>query len=94
MDLHSLEALSVFDPLQSLAVFEKKCALPSCGLKKSATTSKLKKCSVCYSTHYCCREHQKEHWRVHKAFCREIVAKQTSEKLSKMTDLFDDAMTI
>ena len=45
------------------------CAV--CGIKKSAET-KLMKCARCYSVAYCSKEHQKEHYKIHKVFCHEI----------------------
>ena len=48
---------------------ERKCAI--CG--KNTT---LMLCSKCYSIRYCCKQHQIEHWPVHKILCKKIVASQ------------------
>jgi hypothetical protein len=40
------------------------CAAVQCG-----STEQLKRCSVCHSVWYCCKEHQREHWNVHKLVC-------------------------
>lgn len=28
------------------------------------------KCSACKLVAYCCKEHQKQHWKTHKSLCR------------------------
>lgn len=33
---------------------------------------KLSKCSRCKDAWYCCREHQKEHWKEHKPLCNKV----------------------
>jgi hypothetical protein len=38
---------------------------PVCGVAE-----KLKRCGKCLSVWYCSKEHQKEHWKVHKHVCR------------------------
>ena len=50
------------------------CAV--CGI-----TEKLKVCSKCKSTYYCCRNHQIDHWALHKLEC----AKQTSDNTESKT---------
>lgn len=44
-------------------LFPPKCAV--CGSKRD-----LKSCSACKVVHYCSREHQRDHWMVHKANCK------------------------
>ncbi|MEW5311679.1 MAG: hypothetical protein WDW38_003374 [Sanguina aurantia] len=34
------------------------------------STEDVSKCAACLSVQYCCREHQKEDWKAHKAACR------------------------
>jgi hypothetical protein len=46
---------------------------PLCNFCGSGTTpegTKLMVCSRCASTYYCCREHQKADWKVHKMTCK------------------------
>jgi len=49
-----------------------RCELPSCRAQKCTDGKLLKKCSGgCRGiAAYCCPEHQKEHWKVHKLFCK------------------------
>ncbi|XP_006812516.1 prolyl hydroxylase EGLN3-like [Saccoglossus kowalevskii] len=35
----------------------------------------LKRCSRCHVVHYCSREHQKQHWKVHKTSCVAQISK-------------------
>jgi len=35
-----------------------------------------KKCSGCHNIAYCCSEHQKKHWKVHKNDCRMFAVKR------------------
>jgi hypothetical protein len=50
------------------------CALRDCALaarsKREERTSQFKLCGACKSVVYCCKEHQAEDWRSHKASCR------------------------
>ena len=45
-----------------------RCSLPTCGKMEDAL-GKFKRCSRCKEALYCCREHQKDHWKVHKRSC-------------------------
>ena len=50
-----------------LMVNKKKCA--NCGIEKSGGT-KFWACAKCKATHYCSRDCQSAHWKVHKAGCK------------------------
>ncbi len=73
--------------------FDRKCSLESC---ERAGTSQ---CSGCKSEFYCSREHQKEHWQVHKVTCSakasELAAQNivypTSPKFLVVTGMMFDA---
>jgi hypothetical protein len=43
------------------------CAV--CEARHCADGTKLLVCSRCRSEYYCCKEHQKQHWKRHKQFC-------------------------
>jgi hypothetical protein len=43
--------------------------LPSCGFLTGPVLCKFKRCSQCKQALYCCREHQKDHWKEHKRNC-------------------------
>ena len=43
------------------------CAV--CHAQKAPDGGKLKVCSQCNKTKYCCVEHQKQHWKIHKQYC-------------------------
>jgi hypothetical protein len=45
------------------------CALGTCGAQE-VHASQFKRCSACLSVAYCCKEHQVQDWRAHKAACR------------------------
>jgi len=45
------------------------CALPACNAQE-AHAAHFKRCAACKGAVYCCREHQVEHWPVHKAACK------------------------
>lgn len=53
----------VQNPNSSIADYQR-CGL--CGIDAP------RKCSRCGETHYCCREHQKAHWVVHRKICKRI----------------------
>lgn len=60
---------------QFLLLKPMKQANMKCGLWECRSRKKLLACSGCDGLeHYCCREHQKKDWKVHKKFCmRELV---------------------
>jgi splicing suppressor protein 51 len=64
-----------------------------CHVCKSLESSKrsLKKCSNCKMISYCSKEHQREHWNVHKDLCK-VVSKIC--KRDRMTNLFEKAVGI
>ena len=77
------------------STFRRACALCGSGTFKSKdpTQQKLKKCDSCYSARYCCRDHQKQHWPVHKPICKEITAKyQDMKKTAILNESFDTAI--
>ena len=43
-------------------------------------TEKLLRCSGCQEEYYCGRDHQKEHWKVHRSTCRLVRQRKTREK--------------
>lgn len=43
------------------------CAYPGC-----VERSGLLRCGGCRCAHYCGKDHQREHWKIHKAACKEI----------------------
>ena len=78
----------------SVMVFEKKCAV--CGTKKTIDRSLLK-CKGCNSVRYCGKQHQKEHWKLHKIQCKDIAARQKEqevEEINRLNELFDDGIDI
>lgn len=54
------------------------CALPSCSQPGTKTCSRCKKVS------YCSKEHQREHWKVHKKVCGK--AKKKSDTVFSQSD--------
>ncbi|XP_078001057.1 egl nine homolog 1-like [Glandiceps talaboti] len=52
---------------------------PKCAV--CAKTGDLKRCSRCLKVHYCCREHQKQDWKVHKRSCNTKSAKKVTENV-------------
>ena len=77
------------------STFRRACALCGSGTFKSEdpTQQKLKKCDSCHSARYCCRDHQKQHWSVHKPICKEITAKyQDRKKTAILNEAFDTAI--
>ena len=48
------------------------CALPGCERTEAVNGDKLRSCSGgCFGlSRYCCDEHQKAHWKQHRAFCK------------------------
>ena len=73
----------------SVMVFEKKCAV--CGIKEN-----LLKCQGCFSIRYCGRQHQKDHWKLHKVECKEISARQKGkvEQICRLNELFENAVDL
>ena len=57
------------DPLNNACM---RCSLSSCRATRCENGEPLLRCSGGCSglSRYCCKEHQKEHWRQHKAFCK------------------------
>ena len=55
------------------------CALPSCS-KTEKTVKEFAHCSGCRSVVYCCAEHQRLHWTMHKKACREKEAALLGEE--------------
>ncbi|KAG6615238.1 Egl nine 1 [Phytophthora cinnamomi] len=51
-------------PSQALSEPTAPATCPVCGKSES-----LKRCSSCKSVSYCSREHQRQHWKVHRAEC-------------------------
>lgn len=41
-----------------------------CGKDDSLQKTNLRHCSACGNVAYCCKEHQREHWAVHKLLCK------------------------
>ena len=59
----------------------RKCSLPSCN-KREQNGQNFGQCARCKSAFYCCREHQRMHWKSgHKAACTPV--KQTTASASK-----------
>ncbi len=56
------------------------CALPSCEARRRADydDKKLMKCAACGRVVYCCKEHQRAHWRHHKALCKAVAAAKSA----------------
>jgi len=65
---------------QIAASLPRSCALPSCGLREDSapaavpclrdhTGVRLLVCHGCRAAHYCCQQHQREHWLLHKPGC-------------------------
>lgn len=58
---------------------------PCCAICESEFSAKdglspLLKCAKCKREYYCCKEHQKQHWKIHKMMCishEEILAQNT-----------------
>ncbi|KAJ3875555.1 hypothetical protein F5051DRAFT_413946 [Lentinula edodes] len=47
------------------------CVYYHCERKRQAGEPPFKVCAGCRAVQYCCREHQKAHWKVHKEFCKQ-----------------------
>ena len=54
------------------------CALPGCNVGGKWLFSKMLKCGRCRSTYYCCKDHQREHWKVHKLSCCKLTTTLTT----------------
>ena len=53
----------------ALEAVGKQCGKPSCGVEAT------KRCTACGVVGYCSREHQKSHWKTHKAECKKKTTK-------------------
>ncbi|XP_071445081.1 myb-like protein X [Hetaerina americana] len=53
--------------------------------------TRLKSCSACRLIAYCCKEHQRTHWKEHKALCQLV---QKKIKKSGLQDLYGEAYKI
>lgn len=42
----------------------------------------LLRCGGCKIVFYCSKEHQKQHWRLHKKLCKELVANETKLRIT------------
>lgn len=53
---------------------EKVPKLKDCALcnKTESNFGEFQRCSVCNKTYYCCRAHQKSHWKLHKKVCKSL----------------------
>ena len=49
-----------------------RCALCDVSHPLQSSGIKLKVCARCNVAEYCCKEHQKEHWQIHKQHCRNL----------------------
>jgi hypothetical protein len=60
------------------------CALPTCEARRRADydDKKLMKCGACGRVVYCCKEHQRAHWRHHKAACKAVAAAAKAAELA------------
>jgi hypothetical protein len=52
--------------------------VPKCGLCRKEGAG-FKQCAKCKQAHYCCRDHQVEHWAIHKRVCKAHAAAQTKQ---------------
>ncbi|KAJ3333928.1 putative ATP-dependent RNA helicase dhr2 [Blyttiomyces sp. JEL0837] len=68
--------------LKSLASLASTCQ--GCTKSQSEFSSKFKVCSACRSVSYCSSQCQKQHWRTHKALCKEF--QQQKEKLEALDE--------
>jgi hypothetical protein len=55
------------------------CAARGCGAKRArsagdGSSKPLLICGACRAAHYCCAEHQREHWPEHKRECKQLAA--------------------
>ena len=50
---------------------EKGLVCAFCGVHEDGVKIKMQVCSRCKETAYCSREHQRGHWQVHKATCKQ-----------------------
>ena len=46
------------------------CSLPHCNKYDTKLQEKFKRCKRCAVAKYCSKEHQVEHWKVHKRECK------------------------
>jgi hypothetical protein len=56
-------------------LFRKTMMCAFCGMLDE---ERLNKCARCKQTYYCCREHQKAHWKEHKPDCKELRDQRTN----------------
>jgi len=52
-----------------------------CGAVAPARNLNLKKCSKCKEVFYCCVEHQKQHWPIHKKRCMDMAEKRKKKNV-------------
>lgn len=71
------------------------CAARGCGAKRArsagdgsgAGASKpLLICGACRAAHYCCAEHQREHWAEHKGECKQLAASAAAQAAKAETN--------
>jgi hypothetical protein len=62
----------------SLVKVSSRCGLDSCRKQGGVDGTTLLKCSGCRLEQYCCAQHQKKHWKIHKRFCRKNRGSETS----------------
>lgn len=60
-----------------------RCAV--CGVREE-----LKRCGRCKRVCYCCREHQKSHWKIHKTECKPLISNATGDGLDSSAVCLDD----
>ena len=61
-------------------------SIVQCGWTECSEMANLRACSQCKNQWYCCVEHQKLHWKVHKPLCK-TAKKVVKEASSSKTDL-------
>lgn len=60
------------------------CCMPGCIAEKN-----LMMCSRCISAQYCCKDHQKKHYKLHKGECQQIAKyKAMTETEQREYELF------
>ena len=64
----SYESSDWMTQLHDAAAAQRKHTCAQCGVAE-AVRGDFKACARCRSVHYCCKEHQRAHWKTHKATC-------------------------